>query len=393
MSGHTRAKTVVTAVIPFTPGFSPSDISRLEKTLKETRPPREDVVPGAGNDYGMPTEWAQSLFSYWTNKYSLENAMSRIQQWPHFMTHIEEMSIHFVHQKSKHQNAIPLLCCHGWPGSFYEFSEVITPLAEGDGSGKGPVFDVVVPSLPGFCWSSAPQRRGWTMKDTARIFHKLMTRLGHDKYCVQAGDWGQFIARELGAKYADSCKVIHLNYCPGALPEGVELTERERKCAAKGQDWRTAHVGYAVLMRTRPQTLGWMLIDNPLGLMSFVGEKFEEAASPSVSSTAPWMDHVLTTVCLYYFTRCIMTSCLPYYENIRHDQFAEFAIRNENRIKCPFGYTSMWYDTAPNSKRAVERTGNLVWYRERDYAGHFACLEDPKGMCEDIREVVEKHFR
>lgn len=356
----------------------------------------------------MPTEWAQNLLKYWKTNFSLEKAMTRIRQWPHFVTTIEGIQIHFVHQKSKHPNAIPLLMCHGWPGSFYEFNEVITPLSEGNGS-EGPVFDVVVPSLPGFCWSSAPTRRGWTMKDTSRCFHQLMLRLGYDKYCVQAGDWGQFIARELGASYSQSCKVVHLNYCPGSLPEGLELTDREKKCAAKGVDWRTMHVGYAVLMRTRPQTLGWMLIDNPIGLMAFVGEKYDEAASPSISSTTPWSDHVLTTVCLYYFTRCIMTSCLPYFENIRHDQFSEFAMRGENLIKCPFGYTSMWYDTAPNSKRAVERTGkcsfnmtvddanglvgNLVWYKERDYAGHFACLEDPKGMCEDIREVVGKNFR
>ncbi|UJO25098.1 Putative epoxide hydrolase [Fulvia fulva] len=253
-------------------------------------------------------------------------------------------------------------------------------------------FNVVVPSLPGFCWSDGPKRRGWTMKDTSRVFHKLMLQLGYDKYAVQAGDWGQFVARELGAQYSDSCRVVHLNYCPGALPQDVAPTDREMKCKAKGEDWRTNHVGYAVLMRTRPQTLGWMLIDNPIGLLAFVGEKYEEAASPSVSSQTHWLDHVITTVVLYYFTRCIMTSCLPYYENVPHHQFADYAMKEENLIRCPFGYTSMWYDTAPNSKRAVERTGNLVFYSERDSAGHFACLEDPKGITEDVREVVRRHW-
>lgn len=230
------------------------------------------------------------------------------------------------------------------------------------------------------------------MKDTSRVFHKLMLQLGYDKYAVQAGDWGQFVARELGAQYSDSCRVVHLNYCPGALPQDVAPTDREMKCKAKGEDWRTNHVGYAVLMRTRPQTLGWMLIDNPIGLLAFVGEKYEEAASPSVSSQTHWLDHVITTVVLYYFTRCIMTSCLPYYENVPHHQFADYAMKEENLIRCPFGYTSMWYDTAPNSKRAVERTGNLVFYSERDSAGHFACLEDPKGITEDVREVVRRHW-
>ena len=125
-------------------------------------------------------------------------------------------------------------------------------------------------------------------------------------------------------------------------------------------------------MRTRPHTVGWMLNDNPVGLLAFVGEKYEEAANPSVQSTTKWKDHILTTVCLYYFTNCIATSALPYYEHVRHDQFAEEAMKPANLIKCPFGYTSCWYDTAPNSKRAVERTGNLVFYKERDDTGHFA---------------------
>lgn len=169
---------------------------------------------------------------------------------------------------------------HGWPGSFYEFSEVINPLTSGEG---GQAFHAIVPSLPGFVWSQAPQRRGWTMKDTARIFDALMQRLGYHRYCVQAGDWGQFVARELGAQYSERCEVVHLNWCPGALPEDVNPTEREATCKAKGENWRTAHVGYAVLMRTRPQTLGWMLQDNPVGLLGFVGEKVSRSLSKSRS--------------------------------------------------------------------------------------------------------------
>lgn len=252
------------------------------------------------------------------------------------------------------------------------------------------------------------------MKDTARVFDTLMGRLGYTRYAVQAGDWGAMVARELGAQYSEKCRVIHLNWSPGKLPEGGEMTERERKCAEKGERWRTEHVGYAVLMRTRPQTLGWMLEDSPVGLMAFIGEKvrrlkppkhldehladpllhqYEEASSPSIHNSPHWLSHILTTVTLYYHTRCIATSALIYYENPRHDQFASYCIQEENKIKCPFGYTSMWYDTAPNSKRAVETTGNLVWYKERDDAGHFACLEDPKGMVEDVREVVGKFWQ
>jgi len=355
----------------------PSDeVDRLYAKLRDTRHPTEDVVPGAGKDYGFETQWAIDLYNYWVNDYSWVEAQKHTNSFPQFTTEIEGLKIHFVHQRSNNPDATPILMVHGWPGSFYEFSEVIKPLSAESENQQS--FHCVVPSIPGFCFSDGPKRRGWTMKDTSRVFHKLMLRLGYHQYACQAGDWGQFVARELGAQYSDACKVVHLNYCPGALPPELseaDLTDRERKVRGKGQDWRTSHVGYAVLMRTRPHTVGWMLNDNPVGLLAFVGEKYEEAANPRMQSKKKWRDHILTTVCLYYFTNCIMTSTLPYFENVRHDQFAEEAMKAENLIRAPFGYTSCWYDTAPNSKRAVERTGNLVFYNERDYAGHFAYVE------------------
>lgn len=364
----------MTAIQPFELSIPHEDIDRLYRKVRDTKHPTSDVVPDAGKDYGFETSWATKLNDYWINSYSWKQAQARINTIPQFTTEIEGLTIHFIHQRSSSPNAVPILMVHGWPGSFYEFSEIV-PLLTSPDPNTSLSFDCIVPSLPGFCFSSPPPRRGWTMKDTARIFHKLILRLGYEQYTCQAGDWGQFVARELGAQYSDSCRVVHLNYCPGALPEGLsdsDLTEREKAVRAKGQDWRTAHVGYAVLMRTRPHTVGWMLNDNPVGLLAFVGEKYEEAANPKVQESDGWKDHILTTVCLYYFSNCIMTSALPYFENVRHDQFAEEAMKQENLIKCPFGYTSCWYDTAPNSRRAVERTGNLVFYRERDYTGHFA---------------------
>ncbi|KAK3707232.1 hypothetical protein LTR37_012232 [Vermiconidia calcicola] len=380
---------------PLTIDIPTQDVERLYRKIKDTHQPLQDVVPNSDQDYGLPAAWAQALLDYWLESYSWPDAQDQMNKFSHFTFFFEHLNIHFVHQRSSSPDAIPLLLIHGWPGSFHEFSEVIPSLCKS--IADSPSFHCVVPSLPGFCFSSSPPRKGWTVKDTARVFHALMLRLGYTSYAVQAGDWGQFVARELGANpaYADACKVVHLNYCPGALPEELtdsDLTTREKEARARGIDWRTNHVGYAVLMRTRPQTLGWMLQDNPLGLLAFVGEKYHEASNPAVHSTAKWKDHILTTVCLYYFTNCTMSSALIYYENTPHHLFAEYATQEENRIKCPFGYTSYMFDTAPNSKRAVERTGNLVFYRERDYAGHFACLEDPEGVVEDVREVVGKHW-
>ena len=143
------------------------------------------------------------------------------------------------------------------------------------------------------------------------------------------------------------------------------------------------------MMRSRPMTIGWMLQDNPIAIMAFVGEKYNELADPERQKTDKWKDHILTTVCLYYFSSCSMTASLVYYENIRHETFAQTALLPENRIVAPFGYSSFLYDSAPASKRAIERTGNLVLYRERGDGGHFACLEMPAEVVSDIRDLVK----
>ena len=378
---------------PFHISIRTAEVDRLSQQIRTTRHPTQDVVPGAKEDYGFPTSWALDLMHYWRDNYAWEQAEEDINAFRQFTTDIEALKIHFVHQRSSQPDAKPILLIHGWPGSFYEFSKVIWPLCNGK-----PGFHCVVPSLPGFCFSSSPPK-GWSVKDTARVFHTLRLRLGYREYAVQAGDWGQFVARELGAnpKYAPKhCKAVHLNYCPGALLEELQdadLTEREKEARAKGIDWRTNHVGYAVLMRTRPHSVGWMLQDNPIGLLSFIGEKYYEASNPARTlDSDEWKEHILTTISLYHFTNCIMSSALIYYENTPHHLFASYAIADENKIRCPLGYSSYMFDTAPNSRRAVGRAGNLVLYKERDYARHFACLEDPQGVVEDVRELVTKYW-
>jgi pimeloyl-ACP methyl ester carboxylesterase len=373
------------AVKPFQVDVSSEEVARLDRKLKTTRVPSRPIVSDARKDYGFTHEWATELYTYWTDRFSWSEAADRINTWPHFTTQVEEQSIHFVHAQSAKADALPLLLIHGWPGSFYEFSEVIDPFRNDDGN---QTFHCVVPSLPGFCWSSGPPR-GWAVKDTARVFNTLMHRLGYTRYVVQAGDWGHFVARELGAQHADSCLAVHFNYTPGVLPKDVELTEQEAKVQARRQDWMDNHLGYAVMMRSRPMTIGWMLQDNPIAIMAWVGEKYNELADPELQDSDRWRDHILTTVCLYYFSNCSMTASLVYYENTKHEDFPDYILRPENRVVAPMGYSSFYFDSAPSSERAVERTGNLVFYRERDRGGHFACLESPDEVVDDVRQLVK----
>lgn len=254
---------------------------------------------------------------------------------------------------------------HGWPGSFHEFDKICDGLANPENS-SDPAFHVVAPSLPGFCWSSPPHRRKWTLQDSARVFNKLMIGLGYTSYCAQAGDWGSFVAREMGARFPE-CKGVHLNFCPTPKPDELtedKMTERHKRIEIRCQAWLDDHLGYAVLMRTRPQTLGWMLSDNPVGILLWVGEKYNELAWPEhqIKNQDEWDEAILTTCALYYFSDCAMTSSLLYYENVKHAEFGRFFLRKENRIDVPFGYTSFFYDSRPSYKEAVEKTGNLLLY-------------------------------
>ncbi|KAJ0414474.1 Alpha/Beta hydrolase protein [Aspergillus carlsbadensis] len=219
---------------PFKVDIPKAEVDRLKAKLNETRLPGRSIVPDAGPKY----EWASNLYETWKNDFDWYVVQEEMDAFPHYMTEIEDINIHFLYAKARRKDfnsnqrtPIPLLMIHGWPGSFWEFSQVWQPLSQPN-SPHDLAFDVVAPSMPGFCWSSWPPRAGWTLKDTARIFDTLMRRLGYETYMVQCGDWGQFVGRELGAQYTESCKLVHLNFAPSPLPEGVEYTEREEAVAS-----------------------------------------------------------------------------------------------------------------------------------------------------------------
>jgi pimeloyl-ACP methyl ester carboxylesterase len=295
---------------------------------------------------------------------------THLNRHSHFLADVEhddhKIRIHFTHTRSTRPDAIPITLIHGWPGSFYEFDRIVDDLANPQDP-SDPAFHVVVPSLPGFCWSSPPPKRGWTMKDNAAVLNKLMLQLKYTSYVVQAGDWGSFVARELGAQYPE-CRAVHLNFCPVEIGADEEdLTAREVQVQARYQSWMDEHLGYAVCMRSRPQTIGIALADNPVGILSWVGEKFVEAAAPSKFDDTEWDQSILITASLYYFSECIMTSMLPYYENVQHAGIGDYFLAKENYIGVPMGYTSFLYDTRPGTLRTARLTGNLVFYKGKSY--------------------------
>jgi pimeloyl-ACP methyl ester carboxylesterase len=211
---------------------------------------------------GPPLPWIQKLYTHWLHTFSWPTASAQISQWHHYTTTISSLTVHFIHEKARvrQDTAIPLLLIHGWPGTFFEFQNVMTPLLYGSDDESASVFDLVIPSLPGFCWSQGPPR-GWTLQDTAGMYDELMQRLGYTSYVAQAGDWGHWVVRELGSGRFPGCKAVHTNMCPGAPPEGAKLTDKEKRGLERAKWWigeklDEGHMGYAIEMRTRPQTIG-----------------------------------------------------------------------------------------------------------------------------------------
>lgn len=236
-----------------------------------------------------------------------------------------------------------------------------------------PSFDLVVPSLPGFCWSQGPPR-GWTLQDTARIYDALMHRLGYTTYVAQAGDWGHWVVRELGTGRYSGCRAVHTNMCPGAPPKDVSLNAKEQAAMSRAEWWigeklHEGHMGYAIEMRTRPQTIGVAFNDHPVGIMMFVGEKYLELADPSLGTAtlenARFNHDVCATLSLYFFTPpSVMTSMLCYHNNVRHEEYTEFNARAENLIRVPLGVSTFPYDAFPVPRAGAETTTtNLRFFK------------------------------
>jgi len=180
---------------PFRVDIPRAEVDRLLRKLGDTRIPTQDIVPGAGSDYGITSTWTKDMYKYWLEDFDWYKQQDFMNRWPHFLTKINGQDLHFVHAQSGTPDALPLMLIHGWPGSFYEFSQVVNLLTNPEDSSKQ-AFHCIIPSLPGFCFSSRPPR-GQTLKHVAGAFHILMQRLGYEKYIIQAGDWGHWVGREL----------------------------------------------------------------------------------------------------------------------------------------------------------------------------------------------------
>ncbi len=377
------------AVRPFRIAVPDATLTDLSERLARTRFP--DEIEGAGWTYGTNLAYLRTLVEYWRTEYDWRAQERRLNEFPQFTTTIEDIEIHFIHQRSSHPNALPLLLLHGWPSSFYEFTKVIGPLSEPTrhGGRAEDAFHVVVMSLPGYGFSGKPGRPGYGTRRTAEIAAQLMARLGYERYGAQGGDWGAHILRQLGQIDQVHLIGIHSNMCralqPPATTEPYEgVPAEERRLIAETPPFRSAlsrEGGYGEIQRTRPQTLAYGLNDSPAGQAAWILEKWrtwsDSDGDPEKRFTK---DELLTTIMIYWVTETANSSARMYYE-ARAEPIHYMVGRVEVPVACA------WFarEIVRWPRRWVEAQYNLVRWTEIPRGGHFAAFEEPELLVDDVR--------
>jgi epoxide hydrolase len=365
-----------------------ADLSDLRERLARTRWPESETVEDWSQ--GVPRAYMQELCSYWAEGYDWRATEARLNTLPHFRTEIEGLGIHFVHVRSPHPDALPLVITHGWPGSIVEFLKVIGPLADPTayGGDAADAFHVVCPSLPGYGFSDKPTQRGWTVERIANAWTRLMARLGYERYGAQGGDWGTSIATSIGQQDPDHVAGIHLNP-PIAAPDPAtfdDLTETERAALAAREHSREWDSGYSAQQATRPQTVGYGLVDSPAGLCAWIVEKFWSWTDcDGHPENVLTRDELLDNVMLYWLPGTGASSARLYWESIR--QVSKRLNRaNVDVVTVPTGGSIFPKENPRPSRRwAEKRYTNIRYWNELDKGGHFAAFEQPDLFVGEVR--------
>jgi pimeloyl-ACP methyl ester carboxylesterase len=390
--------TVGEGIYPFHLEVPQSDLDDLQERLDRTRWP--DELPGVGWAYGVPRDYLKELVHHWRQAYNWRVAEARLNQWPQFTTTIDGANIHFAHLRSSEPDATPLLMTHGWPGSIVEFAEVVGPLTDPRAHGGNPAdaFHLVLPSIPGFTLSGPTIQTGWEFKRVAAAFAVLMERLGYGRYGVQGGDWGAIISRELGRTRSDRVIGVHLNLLPNSFqpqePDPHELEalspkERQRTLASweRIKAWSRERQGYADIQSTRPQTVAYGLTDSPVGQLAWIVEKFKEwTDSEDRPEDAVDRDQMLTNVMLYWLTGTAGSSARIYYERAHADYWG----MPPEPSTAPTALAVFPQDNFIPLRHIADRTNHIVQWTEYDRGGHFAAMEQPELLVEDIRAFFRK---
>ena len=383
------------AIRPFPPSNVPeSELDDLRRRIKATRWPTKELV--ADQSQGVQLAMTQALATYWATEYDWRKLETRLNAQPQFVTEIDGQDIQFIHVRSKHENALPLIITHGWPGSIIEQMKVIGPLSDptAHGASASDAFHLVIPSIPGYGYSPEPTTLGWDPVRIAKTWLALMERLGYKQFVAQGGDWGASITQQLALLAPAQVLGIHSNM-PGTVPADVlalatsggeppaGLSGDELHAFNQLKDFYSKHLGYAVEMGNRPQTL-YALMDSPVGLAAWILDHDKdsyEMIAPAFFGNPGGLsrDDVLDNITMYWLTKTAISSARLYWEN-------KLGFFNVVGVTIPVGVSAFPHEiyTAPQSwsEKAYPK---LVYYKKHDVGGHYAAWEQSQLLSEEVR--------
>jgi len=375
-------------VTPFRVEIPDEGLRDLRERLARTRWPDRETVDDWSQ--GVPLAYMRELCAHWADGYDWRATEARLNTLPQFRTEIDGLGIHFVHVRSRHPDALPLVLTHGWPGSLVEFLKVIAPLADpgARGGDASDAFHVVCPSLPGYAFSDRPATPGWNVERIAAAWAQLMARLGYERYGAQGHDWGTSITASIGQQDPGHLAGIHL-VPPLAAPDAAtfdDLTDEERAALGDLERAQESESGYATEQATRPQTVGYGLVDSPVALCAWIVEKFQAwTDSGGHPENVLGRDELLDNVMLYWLPGTGASSARLYWESFK--QVSErFNRSTGDTVDLPTGCSIFPKEIPRISRRWAERRfTDIRYWNELDRGGHFAAFEQPELFVDEVR--------
>jgi pimeloyl-ACP methyl ester carboxylesterase len=366
------------------------DLKKIYEKVKKY--PWHEMPKDNGWEYGTNLEYMKEISNYWTNDFNWKKYEADINSFSNFICRVDDIDIHFIHEKGSGQNPMPLLLMHGWPGSIVEFLDIIEKLAHPEkfGGKEEDAFDVVVPSLPGFGFSSKPLRPMGPRK-MAKILDQLMTKsLGYQNYLAQGGDWGATICNWLAYDHSKACKAIHINCLTMRLPNGPQ-TQEEKEWQARFNKNQIMEEGYRTQQATKPQTLSYGMMDSPVGIAAWIIEKmhgWSDLKKNDIESVYS-KDILLANIMVYVITKTFNTASWIYYG--RREEGGRFFPKDFKRIEVPTGVAVFPFEMSEwPPKSYVDRIFNIKQWTEMKRGGHFAALEQPDLLIQDLQKFAKK---
>ena len=371
----------MTAITPFEISIPDAQIDDLTQRLRNTRWADPETVDDWSQ--GIPQAYIKEVCEYWAEKYDWRDREARLNRFPQFKTEIDGVEIHFIHVKSPEPNALPLIMTHGWPGSIVEFQKVIAQLANpvAHGGKAEDAFHVICPSLPGYGFSGKPRETGWGIEKIADTWATLMDRLGYARYVAQGGDWGAMVTTCIGAQDPEHCLGIHLNMAiaPPTEESMNDLTELEQRALAGMAHYTEKDSGYSKQQSTRPQSLGYGLVDSPAGQAAWIMEKFWSWTDcDGHPENALSRDEMLDNVMLYWLPATGASSARLYWESFNSAPMMD--------VTVPVAVSVFPKEIFQASRRWCEaRYDKLAYYNALEKGGHFAAFEQPETFIQEVR--------